>query len=117
MQFHDGDVELMPGVSLHLIGGHTMGLQVVRVATRRGAVMLASDASHFYAHMEQGRAFPVLYNLGDMLEGYNSLRRLATSTSHIIPGHDPQVLARYPAAGRNMEDWIVRLDLEPRAST
>ena len=36
VRFHDGDVELFPGISLHLIGGHTMGLQVVRVATRRG---------------------------------------------------------------------------------
>jgi glyoxylase-like metal-dependent hydrolase (beta-lactamase superfamily II) len=38
VRFHDGDAEVMPGVSLHLIGGHTMGLQAVRVATRRGAV-------------------------------------------------------------------------------
>ena len=33
--FHDGDAEIAPGVSLHLIGGHTAGLQVVRVATER----------------------------------------------------------------------------------
>jgi len=58
VRFHDGDAELFPGISLHLIGGHTMGLQVVRVATRRGAVVLASDASHFYANMEQTRPFP-----------------------------------------------------------
>ena len=31
VRFHDGDVELAPGLSLHLIGGHTRGLQVVRV--------------------------------------------------------------------------------------
>src|SRR5690606_10167262 len=31
VEFHDGDVEIAPGVSLHLIGGHTKGLQVVRV--------------------------------------------------------------------------------------
>src|SRR5271170_1098741 len=43
VRFHDGDAELAPGVSLHLIGGHTMGLQVVRVATRRGWVVVASD--------------------------------------------------------------------------
>src|SRR5690606_34760110 len=43
--FHDGDAELFPGISLHLVGGHTMGLQVVRVSTRRGWVVLASDAT------------------------------------------------------------------------
>ena len=57
--------------------------------------------------------FPILYNLGDMLEGYKTLRRLATSPTHIIPGHDPLVMDRYPAPEPGMEDWIVRLDAEP----
>ena len=61
VRFHDGDAELFPGISVHLIGGHTMGLQVVRVATRRGWVVLASDASHFYANMEQTRPFPIVF--------------------------------------------------------
>jgi hypothetical protein len=57
--------------------------------------------------------FRVLYNLGDMLEGYNTLERLATSNAHVIPGHDPLVLARYPAASKRTEGWIARVDLEP----
>ena len=73
VRFHDGDAELFPGVSLHLIGGHTMGLQVVRVATRRGWVVLASDASHFYANMEQIAAVP------DRLVGGRHGRRLRAS--------------------------------------
>ncbi len=110
--FHDGAAEIAPGVEVHHIGGHTKGLQSVRVRTRRGWVVLASDASHFYAHMEQDRAFPAIYNLGDMLEGYQTLRRLATSPQHIIPGHDPLVMNRYPAAGPGLEGWIARLDVE-----
>ena len=113
VHFHDGSAEIAPGIEVHHIGGHTRGLQSVRVRTRRGWVVLASDASHFYAHIEQNRAFPVIYNLGDMLEGYQTLRRLATSPQHIIPGHDPLVMSRYPAAGNGMEGWIVRLDIEP----
>jgi glyoxylase-like metal-dependent hydrolase (beta-lactamase superfamily II) len=87
----------------------------VRVETERGTVVLASDASHFYAHMEQHRAFPVLYNLGDVLEGYRTLRKLASSDKHIIPGHDPLVLARYPAASAATEGWIARLDVPPKS--
>jgi glyoxylase-like metal-dependent hydrolase (beta-lactamase superfamily II) len=113
VEFHDGPREIAPGVELHHIGGHTKGLQSVRVRTRRGWVVLASDASHFYAHMEQDRAFPILYNLADMLEGFKTLRRLATSPKHIIPGHDPLVMDRYPAAREEMKDWIVRLDVDP----
>ena len=113
VQFHDGTDEIAPDVTVHRIGGHTKGLQVVRVPTARGWVVLASDASHFYAHMEQGRAFPILYNLGDLLDGYDTLRKLASSNQHIIPGHDPLVVDRYPAASDATKDWIVRLDVEP----
>jgi glyoxylase-like metal-dependent hydrolase (beta-lactamase superfamily II) len=110
VRFHDGDVELMPGVSLHLIGGHTMGLQVVRVATRRGTVVLASDASHLYANMEQTRPFPIVWSVGAMVDGYARLRELAASADHIIPGHDPLVMQRYPAPARELEGIVVRLD-------
>jgi glyoxylase-like metal-dependent hydrolase (beta-lactamase superfamily II) len=110
VKFHDGDASIVPGVSLHYIGGHTMGLQVVRVATRRGWLVLASDASHFYANMEQVRPFPIVFNVADMVEGYARLRELADSPAHIIPGHDPQVLARYPAPAAGLQGIVARLD-------
>jgi glyoxylase-like metal-dependent hydrolase (beta-lactamase superfamily II) len=110
VQFHDGDVEIMPGVSLHLIGGHTMGLQAVRVTTRRGAVVLASDASHFYANMEQVRPFPIVWSVAEMVDGYRRLRELAASPAHVIPGHDPLVLQRYPAPSKDLESIVARLD-------
>lgn len=113
VRFHAGAHAIAPGIEVHHIGGHTQGLQAVRVKTQRGWVVLASDASHFYAHMEQGRAFPVLHNLAALLEGYDTLRALASSPQHVIPGHDPLVMARYPIARAGLEDWVVRLDVEP----
>lgn len=115
VQFHDGTRELAPGVTVHLIGGHALGLQAVRVRTRRGHVVLASDASHFYANFEQGRPFPVAANVAETLEGYRIIRELASSPGHIIPGHDPLVLARYPAAGPGLEGVVARLDADPAA--
>jgi glyoxylase-like metal-dependent hydrolase (beta-lactamase superfamily II) len=111
--FHDGEAEIVPGVTVHHIGGHSMGLQSVRVKTRRGHVVLAADATHLYAHFESGRVFPIVYNVGDVLEGYETLKKLATSPRHIVPGHDPLVLARYPAAKPGLEGWIARVDAEP----
>jgi len=110
VRFHDGDAELAPGVSLHHVGGHTLGLQIVRVATRRGWVVLASDASHFYANMEQSRPFPIVYNVGDMVEGWRRAQSLADSPAHVIPGHDPLVMARYPAPAAPLQGAVVRLD-------
>ena len=111
-RFHDGDAQLADGLTLHRIGGHSAGLQVVRVRTRRGWVVLASDASHFYANMEEGRPYPIAASLPEVLEGYETLRRLASSPAHVIPGHDPLVMARYPAAP-GLDRVAVRLDADP----
>jgi glyoxylase-like metal-dependent hydrolase (beta-lactamase superfamily II) len=113
--FHDGDDELAPGVTVHHVGGHSRGLQCVRVKTQRGYVVLAADATHLYNHFEQRRVFPIVDSVARVLEGYNLLDRLATSRRHIIPGHDPDVLVRYPAARVGLEGWIARLDAEPKA--
>src|SRR6202043_1659661 len=91
VQFHDGVDELAPGLTVHHVGGHSKGLQVVRVWTRRGWMVLASDASHFYANMEEGRAFPILHSHEATLEGYATMRKLASTPDAIIPGHDPLV--------------------------
>jgi glyoxylase-like metal-dependent hydrolase (beta-lactamase superfamily II) len=111
--FHDGTDEITPGLTVHKIGGHSKGLQCVRVKTRRGHVVIASDTMHLYNHFEQRRIFPITYNLAEVLEGYDQLRKLATSPAHIIPGHDPEVLKRYPAAKSGLEGWVVRLDADP----
>ncbi|MEI2417648.1 N-acyl homoserine lactonase family protein [Orrella sp. JC864] len=113
--FHDGTAELAPGLSLHLVGGHSRGLQVVRVWTRRGWVVLASDATHLYANIGRSLPFPAVYSIGDMMEGFRRVRELADSEDHIIPGHDPQVMVRYPAASAALEGRIVRLDVAPKA--
>jgi glyoxylase-like metal-dependent hydrolase (beta-lactamase superfamily II) len=115
VQFHDGDDEIAPGITVHHVGGHTSGLQFARVKTARGWVVLASDASHFYANFEEMRAYATVFNVGDMLEGFTRLKRLATSPQHVIPGHDPLVLKRYPAPRPGLEGVAVRLDVEPRA--
>ena len=111
--FCDGDAEIAPGVTVHRIGGHTMGMQCVRVLTQRGWVVLASDAAHFYEHMEKRLPFPIVWNVGDMLQGFNTLAKLATSAGHIIPGHDPLVRSRYPSPRPDLERAIVRLDVPP----
>jgi len=109
--FHDGAVELADGLELHHVGGHTDGLQVVRVRTRVGWLVLASDAAHYYENMEAGRPFPIVFNVGDYLQAYRTIRGLVDDPRQIVPGHDPLVLERYPAAAQGFEGEAVRLDV------
>ena len=113
-QFHDGAGQIAPGITVHRVGGHTSGLQITRVMTRRGWMVLASDASHFYANFQQNRPFPVVANVVEMLEGYRTMNALASSPDAIIPGHDPLVMKQYPAAAPGLEDVVVRLDADPK---
>ncbi|MEL6964071.1 MAG: N-acyl homoserine lactonase family protein, partial [Pseudomonadota bacterium] len=113
VDFHDGDDILDSGLSLHLVGGHSHGLQCVRVYTKRGWVVIASDAAHFYAHIESGNPFPLVLNVGEMLEGHRRCHQLADSPDHIVPGHDPLVMARYPAPTKELQGLVVCLDEPP----
>jgi glyoxylase-like metal-dependent hydrolase (beta-lactamase superfamily II) len=112
--FHKGTQELAPGISIHHIGGHTDGLQCVRVMTQRGWVVLASDASHYYEHMRTNRCFSLVFNLGDMLNGYRTMNSLAESPDHVVPGHDPLVMQYYPAPSPELDGVVVRLDVAPK---
>ena len=112
VEFHAGDAELAAGLTVHHVGGHTRGLQVVRVKTARGWVVLASDAAHFYANWRERRPFSIVDDVGAYLAAFDRIERLADSPEHIIPGHDPLVLRRYPLAAPGLEA-IVRLDLPP----
>jgi glyoxylase-like metal-dependent hydrolase (beta-lactamase superfamily II) len=114
VMFHNGDTVLAPGVELMLIGGHTQGLQSVRVRTARGWVVLASDASHYYENVERARAFPLVFNMADMLEGHRRISAAADSPQHVVPGHDPLVMQRYPRAPGDAVG-IVSLHLPPSA--
>lgn len=111
--FHNGAETIAPGISLHLVGGHTGGLQFVRVHTPRGWVVVASDVAHYYENMDSARPFTAAYHIGDMLEAFDKVRALAPSRDHIIPGHDPLVMKLYPAPHADLEGAIVRVDVAP----
>ena len=53
-------------------------------------------------------------SVAQVLPCHDVLHRLADSPRHIIPGHDPLVMARYHAVRRELEGIAVRLDVMPR---
>ncbi|OZI26002.1 MBL fold hydrolase [Bordetella genomosp. 9] len=114
VRFHDDAGEIAPGVEVFRVGGHTDGLQSVRVRTERGWVVVASDAAHYYENFERQRPFAGVFNVGDMLAGYAKLSEHADTVDHIVAGHDPRVMEIYPPLSQELDGWVVRLDREPR---
>jgi glyoxylase-like metal-dependent hydrolase (beta-lactamase superfamily II) len=110
--FHQGDDEIAPGISVHHVPGHTPGMQVVRVSTARGQVVLASDALHYYENLTTENPFPVLVDAVAYVAGLRIAAGLADGPDHIVPGHDPLVLSRYPAVRPDLPG-VAAVHLEP----
>lgn len=110
--FRDGDGEIAPGVSVHRIDGHAIGLQAVRVNTARGWVALASDSAAYIEQFADYRVSPAVVDARAMLQGYDRLRELASSEDHIITGHDPITSLIYPKVA-GVDAPAFRLDAAP----
>ncbi|HET6184807.1 MAG TPA: N-acyl homoserine lactonase family protein [Acetobacteraceae bacterium] len=108
-----GRFDLAPGIELRPAPGHSAGLQFLRIHTQRGWVVLASDVTHYYEHMETYRPFTTALHIGQMMEGFDLLRAAAPSMAHIVPGHDPEVMRRYKPPRPELEGIAVRLDVAP----
>ncbi len=96
----DGDsIEIIPGIRVYTGGRHTFASQYAGVDTPSGTVVLASDNMYLYENLE--RHVPIAQTLDPVsnLAAQDRMRRLAGREGLIVPGHDPQVFARFPTPG------------------
>jgi glyoxylase-like metal-dependent hydrolase (beta-lactamase superfamily II) len=107
VKFYDGDATIAPGITVHRIDGHARGLQAVRINTKRGWVVIASDAAAYAEQFLDYRVSPAVVDVTEMLEGYDRLRELASSEDHIITGHDPLTSVLYPRASNAVPVFAV----------
>lgn len=103
----DGAHEVVEGVWVHKVGGHTPGMQATFVRTAKGIVVLASDSSHFFENIEQDKPFAVHTNVVDMYRGFDTMNAAATS-GLVVAGHDPLIAERFPAVPGH-EGHVVRI--------
>jgi glyoxylase-like metal-dependent hydrolase (beta-lactamase superfamily II) len=101
----EGDREVLPGLRVHRVGGHTAGLQIVTVETARGPVVLTSDASHFYRNVEARQPVQIITSLPEMLAAFETIHALAGAERLIVAGHDPEVALRF----KPVEPGIIRI--------
>lgn len=100
VQLIDGSgVEIFPGVRAFTGGKHTYASQWLSVATADGPIVLASDNAYLYENFE--RHIPIAQTLDAQsnLRAQQAMLELAGSLNRIVPGHDPAVFERFPAAG------------------
>lgn len=114
VSFTDGPREIAPGITVHPVGGHAPGLQVVTADTARGRVVLASDAMHLFANGALGNPYPVVVDVRAYLDGLDTVRALAADPALIVPGHDPLLRGMYPAVPGTDAAWdLARPPLHP----
>ncbi|HSF33376.1 MAG TPA: N-acyl homoserine lactonase family protein [Candidatus Tectomicrobia bacterium] len=102
VHFVDGVEEVAPGLALHYVGGHTAGIQVARVNTKKGQAVVASDASHLFRNVEENTPANLITNLPEMFSAFDAIRELASGPDLWLPGHDPAVLQRFPTQGADI---------------
>lgn len=108
--FYDGEGHVADGVTVHCVGGHSRGLQVVQVKTRFGMMCLASDAAHYYENFLSKKPFPIVVDMENMINGFDAIQQIASKPQLVIPGHDPLVTHHFPEVGSSGFVW--RLDAQ-----
>ncbi|WP_169515706.1 N-acyl homoserine lactonase family protein [Glaciibacter superstes] len=103
----DGDYEVVPGIRALEVGGHTAGELIVIVSTAMGDVVLASDAIHYYEELELDRPFVELDDLPDVFTTFDTVRGLVANGATLVPGHDPEVMRRFPTVPGARSDLAV----------
>jgi glyoxylase-like metal-dependent hydrolase (beta-lactamase superfamily II) len=101
----NGSREIVPGITVHHVGGHTMGSQIVQVETTHGTAVLASDAAKLYRNFLEEIPQPRSHSVSDQINGYKLIKQLATKEALIIPGHDPEAMRRQPTYAEGIA-WL-----------
>jgi glyoxylase-like metal-dependent hydrolase (beta-lactamase superfamily II) len=103
----DGDAkEILPGVTVYTGGRHTFASQYVGVNTKAGSIVIASDNLYLYENLEKHAPIAQTFDAKSNLEAQDRMKRIASSSRLIVPGHDPEVFVRFPKPGAG----VARLD-------
>lgn len=91
-----GEHVLVPGVKMVLGGAHTPGMQYVKVNTLDGPTIIASDTTYLYDNNQRHKPIGTAVDHAANLATIRQMHREAASPFFIIPGHDPDVMRRFP---------------------
>lgn len=93
----DGDAQIVPGITAFLLGGHTVGSQVLRVEAPQRTVVLAGDAAHYDVELQNDWPFFIVADVPAMYRGFDRLRAWAAAGDRVVTGHDVQPADTLPS--------------------
>jgi glyoxylase-like metal-dependent hydrolase (beta-lactamase superfamily II) len=105
----DHALEVVPGVTVQRVGGHSPGQLIVSVATADRRVLLASDAVHYYEELELDRPFAVIADLAAAYTAFDIINDARSEGAVFVPAHDPLVMERHPPADAALSGLVVEL--------
>ncbi|HEV7337535.1 MAG TPA: N-acyl homoserine lactonase family protein [Bosea sp. (in: a-proteobacteria)] len=111
LRLHGRDAEIADGISVHWVGGHCAGQEIVRLRTHSGWLVLASDALHYKEELTRGVPYALAASNVEMLAAHRRIRELAGADERVIAGHDPELMDLHPSAGPGLEGIAIRVDL------
>lgn len=95
-----GDKEILPGISMIHLPGHTPGLQGVRIETEKGVYVIASDLCMLFENWQGNSTLKHIPSsiYVNLIDHYNSFDKLEKISDFMLPGHDPKVFEKesYP---------------------
>ncbi|HEY6139157.1 MAG TPA: N-acyl homoserine lactonase family protein [Thermoanaerobaculia bacterium] len=92
----DGDREILPGIRVWTGGRHTWASQFVSVTSKGGTIVLASDNAYLYENLDKRLPIAQTFDAKSNLAAQEHMKQLASSPRLIVPGHDPEVMRRFP---------------------
>src|SRR5262245_51879423 len=99
----DGDdKEIISGIRVYTGGKHTFASQFVGVNTTAGTVVVASDNAYLYENLSKKAAIAQTLDAASNLRAQARMATLASDPRLIVPGHDPEVFARFPSPGNGV---------------
>ena len=97
----DGDHNLAPGVDLFLAPGHTLGLQVVRVNTAKGPIVVGSDCAHVFRGYREDNPSVFIMDMPAWIQSFDKVKAKA-AIDLIFPGHDVLMHQGYPKVAEDV---------------
>lgn len=94
----DGAADVVDGIRVEWVGGHSPGMQIVVVETARGPFVIGNDALTTYRNLREWTPPAIhLNSIQECLAAMGRIKELSDGDeSRICPGHDGEVWTKFP---------------------